>query len=59
LSTTSSKAIYNAVYNGIIYKGLTPALANKNATKAVEQYKSGEYDTLDLLIQSMIEEAGK
>jgi hypothetical protein len=56
---SAKRAIFNAVWHGIIYKGLTPALANKNATKAVEQYKSGEYDTLDLLIQSMIEEAGK
>ena len=54
-----ARAIFNAVWHGIIYQGCTPAVANKNAIIAVEQYKRHEYDTLDELIQSTIEEAVK
>ena len=50
----ATRAIFNAVWHGIIYKGLTPAVANKHATQAVEQYKKHEYDDLDQLIQDNI-----
>lgn len=56
---SATRSIFNAVWHGIIYQGCTPAVANKNAMLAVEQYKRHEYDTLDELIQSTIEEAQK
>ena len=56
---TATRAIFNAVWHGIIYKGLTPAVANKNAMLAVEQYKKHDYKTIDSLIETMIEEANK
>ena len=57
---TATRAIFNAVWHGVIKTGLTPAVANKRAAKAVERYKGHEfYETPAQLIETMIEEAQK
>jgi len=57
---SATRAIFNAVWHGVIYKGLTPAIANKRAVKAVERYKEQDFhDTPQQLIETMIEEAVK
>jgi hypothetical protein len=55
---TATRTIFNAVWHGVIKTGLTPAIANKRAVKAVERYKAHEfYETPQQLIDVMIEEA--
>lgn len=56
---TATRSLFNAVWHGIIYKGLTPAVANKYAVKAVERYKAQDFETPQQLIETMIEEAVK
>lgn len=53
------RAVYNAVWHGIIRTGLTPARANKYAIRAMDFYKKNEFEGAQQLIEDMIEEAQK
>ena len=60
----ADRAVFNAVWHGIIRTGLTPAVANKYAIKAMRRYKENDFGDRDNarpqdLIESTIEEAQK
>jgi len=53
----ADRAVFNAVWHGIIRTGLTPAVANKYALAAMDRYKKHDFETPQQLITTMIEEA--
>ena len=56
----ADRAVFNAVWHGVIRKGLTPAKANKYAVLAMAYYRKNVFENgAQQLIEDMIEEANK
>lgn len=53
---TAARSVFNAAWMAIICEDMTPALANKWAAEAVEQYKSGN-SNIDVLIKDIVKGA--